>query len=280
MKIFIKSFFYLILGFILFVVLSFAWGLSFGRLIVGEQHINIVNTKIPANFNNTKISVVNDIYLNNSDESKQLLKDTVNKVNDTNPTYFVLNGGLLDPRDIKAININEKQIVEQLLNINAKYGKFVTFSKQECQNKQLYDELKSIYLKSGFIILDNINYNVIYNDENKHINFLNYDKLNKNDLKVNSKNFTFAFSNNPESVLRLKNSGVEYFMHGNTLGGLINMPYAKEIFPAIKNLKSPLTQTQYNKTQVIENTGIGTTILPIRVWNEPKVFVLHLLNKE
>lgn len=245
-----------------------------------EEHINLQNKTIPPSFDGNKISVVNDIYLNNSNDSKILLNNTINKINEINANYFVLNGGLLDPNDITNINLNEKELVNTLLKIHAKQGKFATFSKEEKQNQSLFEELKNIYTKSGFIILDNINYDVYFNNENEHINFLNYEKDNNTELKSNDKIFTIAFSNLPDYVLQLKNSKVNYYIHGNTLGGLINLPFAQEIFPLIKNLKSSLSQNKYNNTTVIENTGIGTRKIPIRIWNNPKVFVLHLLSKE
>lgn len=280
MKIIIKSFFYLIFAFISFTILSFIWGISFGKSIVMEKHINLESKLIPKNFNNTKISVVNDIYLDSNQNNIDLFNSTINKLNELDSDFLVLNGGLISPSIDKNFKLDSKNLINKFITIKAKFGKYVTFSSDEKKNTNIYKQLLDIYLKSGFIILDNTTRQIHYKNEKTNINFINFELENTAKLKLNDKQFNIAYSNLPNFVLNLKDKPINYYIHGNTLGGLVNFWFADKIFPQIKDLKTPLSKNNYNNISVIENTGIGTKLLPMRVWNNPKVYILHLINKE
>lgn len=280
MKTIIKSFFFTIFAIFSIIVLSFVYGATLGKTSIIENNVNLISKNIPNEFRDMKIAVLNDIYLDNTKYTDNLFDSTLEKLNETDSDVVVLNGGLISPEYINKYHFNDDKLISKLITIRSKYGKFVTLSNEERSNKNVKEHLKNIYKKSGFITLFNTKRKIYFHDYQSHINFVNYEKpLNKK--LVNSSEFTIAFSNQPENVLHIQEQPINYYLYGHTLGNLVKIPYIGKLFHNYtKKYESNLSNSRYGTIQLIENSGIGTRNLPLRVWNNPEIQILHLLNKE
>lgn len=275
MKIFIKSFFYIIFSIILFITLSFVWGYTFGNTIIVENHKNLQSNQVPKSFQDAKFSVVNDIYIDN-DQSN--LDNTIDKVNEANSDYFILNGGLIKPEAISKFKFNDNQLINKLLEIRSHFGKYAILSSEEQANKNVKNHLLNIYKKSGFLMLTNTKRKIYFQDDKSYINLVNYEKSKVNSLKLNKNEFNLAFSNLPENILHLQNQPIQYYIYGHSLGGLVKLPFIDKLFKNYtKQYQSNLSKDTYGITQTIENAGIGTRNLKLRVWNNPQILILHLI---
>ncbi|MCD6578801.1 metallophosphoesterase family protein [bacterium] len=103
----------------------------------------------------------------------------------------------------------------------------------------------------------------------------------KEDVKTSFENIPynaikFVLTHSPEANIEILKYEPDYIFFGHTHGGQVRIPFIGSIFNNIKRGKVPkLGITKKGKTMLIHTSGLGTTLLPLRLFNPPEIIVLR-----
>ena len=86
----------------------------------------------------------------------------------------------------------------------------------------------------------------------------------------------FVLVHSPEANEEILKYEPDFIFFGHTHGGQVRIPLVGSIFNNIKRGKVPkLGISKEGKTTLIHTSGLGTTLLPIRLFNPPEIIILR-----
>lgn len=227
-------------------------------LVVHEY--NIINEKVPENFNAFKIIHFSDLHYGSTINKKELDK-IITTINEYEPDIIVFTGDLLSNK-----KINDNELINSLNKLQANIGMYYVTSKKD------QDHTLAILNKTDFIKIDDIN-ELIYNkDGNTPINLVGY----KTTTLEETEYFTITLSHNPNNIDKIKS---DVLLSGMTHGGQVKLPFIGGI---IKEEKSNYYKENYyliNNTDLYISNGLGTNKYPFRLFSKPSINLYRLYNK-
>lgn len=263
------------------IILIFLYSLFIGTKGLIVKEYKIVDNKLPSDFYGLKIVHASDIHYGfyyNSDD----LKNLVDKVNKINPDIFVFTGDLID------INVNEeeeKKIIEILKEIKPNIQKYIIKGNLDYQS----NNYENIIKKSDFKILDN-SYDIIYSNsgnilisglnsnlENPNINEkleTTYTYLNENEVA-----YKILLMHEPDYVDKINDNTFNLILAGHSHNGQVNLPIIGAIYTPKGSKKYFANYYQTKKGKLYISSGIGTSLIPIRLLNKPSINLYRLTNK-
>ena len=264
---------------ILFIVLIFSYGHFIGTKGLKIKEYKVIDENLPNEFYGLKIVHISDIHYGFF-YGKEELKKLIQKINSLNADIVVFTGDLIDT------NIDESDqndIIEILKGISAKKYSIIG----NLDNKDIYQNIMS---KSGFMDL-NDKFDIIYSkldkiliagsssnlNSNTNINEKlkdTYEYINQNDIK-----FKILLMHEPDFIKDLNNEVFNLILAGHSHNGQVKIPF-------IGVLKTPNGSKKYYKEyyetiygKLYISGGIGTSVLPIRLFNKPSINFYRLVNK-
>ena len=249
-------------------------------LIVNEY--KITNMRLPDSFNGFKVVQFSDLRYG-STVDKSYLKNIVQRINKINPDLIIFTGDLIDD-NYKLEDSDIDDITNILKDIDSYAGKYACQGDiddtdsfvilQNSEFKLLENSFDKVYYKGYTPIIINATGSSINNnmDLEKSFNYLEDD---------NNKNlFQITLAHESDSALDiLNNYSPDIIMTGNSLGGLIRIPFLKNIY-SLNGSKKVNKRVFYDKETIIYNSyGIGTNKYRFRLFNRPSVNLYRLYNK-
>ena len=262
---------------IILITTLIIYGSLISPKILDIKKYNVINTKIPDNFNNIKIVQISDIHYKTFIKEKEL-KKIIKKVNNLKPDIVIISGDILDS-SIKYTDKDKNTLIKYLSNIDSNLGNYVVRGDNDTDDIWL-----EITENSKLIKLEN-SYKIIYNDYENPIlisglnSQFDDDKLNNIDTNDSNIKFKILVMHEPDYINKITSNNFDLILAGHSLGGQIKIPI-------IENLFLPTNSKNYYKDYYkLENTdfyissGLGTTKFKFRLFNNPSINVYTLKNK-
>lgn len=275
--------------FIFILILGF-WALYWepNSITVNKKKIKLSNWH--KEHNGYKIAVIADLHISWPYINKNKIKKIVKITNDQKPDLIVILGDYA-PADlinhytkIKVIKNNVTNSIKELHALNKPVISILGNHDWGLGGYFIRQKLE----KAGIIVLENQYIKISKN--NKTINIAGLPDLwfrtpnripnvRKITNKIKNKNPIILLSHNPD-VFPDVPQNAELTLAGHTHGGQINLPFIKsEITPSIYGARYAKGLIKENKHYLFVSSGIGTTCLPIRIFNPPEITILELYKK-
>lgn len=249
------------------------------------NEFKIVNENIIEEYHGLKIVQISDIHYGSTVDEKRL-KDIVEQINMLNPDIVVLTGDLIDER----IKYNKEDIINNLVNIKAKLGKYAVSGNHDYP----IEEFNELIKQSGFINLDN-NYELIYNNSNQPIiiSGISSNLADTTTLEIKTEKFysyinsldetkpiySILLMHEPDYVDELNLENYNLILSGHSHNGQVNIPLLKNIYLPRSSKKYHDEYYEINNTDLYISNGIGTSKLKFRLFSKPSINFFRITNK-
>lgn len=214
------------------------------------------------------LRVINDTYL----------KKVVDEINLINPDIVFFTGDLID-KDFDITAEEKDKLTKLLNNINSKYGKYAILGNHDTTKDE--EELKDIYLNSGFTLMQNT-YDIIYGDESDKLfigglDTYSYDKADIDKVMEyfstnDDINYKIILVHEPDYTSTiLSKYDVNLILSGHSHNGQINIPYIKTFFLPYGSEKYYENYYQVGSTDLYISSGLGESRINFRLFNRPSI---------
>lgn len=274
-----KKILYFILGFLVLIFACLVYSRFIGTKALDVKEI-VVNTNILESYDGLKIVHFTDLHYKKIVD-EDMVKKLVEKINKTKPDLIVFTGDLVDDM-CEMSNSDTNFLIEQLVSISAKYGKYAILGDQDYLQKEI---VQNIYMQSDFNILDNSN-TTIYNEKKERIILMGFGSELKNDFKLDNINdiddslYKIALiheGDNADDVLE-KFPNTSLILGGHSINGSINLPLIKNVLLPEGAKKYYKSYYKLDNTDIYISNGIGVNNINFRFNNHP-TFNLYRLKK-
>lgn len=275
--------------FILFLIIGilvFLYGVFIAAKNFKINEYKIESDTITSMYEGLKIVQISDIHYGNSIKKKELNK-IIESVNKIKPDLIFFTGDLIDYK------LNEKQhkeIVEAFNKLEAKLGKYAVSGNHD----YFYEKWNEIIEEMGFYNL-NDTYVEIYNNSTDSIFVAGISDNIYSTKNIKDKSETiFSYLNNeeekhhiykillmhePDYIEDIDYNQFNLILSGHSHNGQVRLPIIGSLYTPIGSKKYKEEYYKINNTELYISNGLGTTLIPIRLFNNPS-FSLYRLTKK
>ena len=268
---------------ILIVLLLVGIYLYFENNTLEVSKYDINSSKISKEFNGYKIAQISDFH---NTKSSKLKKSIIESLKEEKPNIIVITGDLIDSyRTNIDISINFIKEINEIAPIYYVTGNHesrikdykVLMEKLE-ENKVIIldDEVKEITVNDSIINLIGIKDPTL-----EHQSYLKEKEIVDGVLKkidYNNNNFSILLSHRPELLDIYNKYNYDLVFSGHAHGGQIRLPYIGGLVAPNQWLfpKYDAGIYEIDNTKMIVSRGIGNSILPFRINNNPELIYVTL----
>ena len=279
-------FFCLLIVVAIMTVVLYSRYLGTKGLIVKEY--KVTSSLIPDNFHGLKIVHLSDIHYGTTIKAKEL-ENIVKEVNLLKPDVVVMTGDLLDKNE----EVNQTELIDILSKIEATNNKYAISGNHEFG----HPEWENIISKSGFINLDN-SYDLIYQDGLEPILIagvssnlyglsldIKYQKISgfleslKTSAESNIPKYKILLMHEPDYIDSIDKSEFNLILAGHSHNGQVRLPFIGALILPRGARKYYDEHYKFNDTQLYIASGLGTSTLPLRLFNKPAINFYRLTTK-
>lgn len=251
------------------------------------KEFKIESNKLPDSFDSIKIIHFSDLNYG-STIFKEELQSLVEKVNSYKPDIVIFSGNLI----YENYNYNTEDIdfiVSELSKIKATVGKYAVSGVHDNKVED-YDINMS---NASFKVLNN-NYDLIYYksytpifigglssylttkiDVYETLSYFDDKEREKDPYNAEYKIMVVNESDAVDEILNYKDD-IDLILSGNTLGGIINVPFYGPLFKMEGSSKYYYDYQKVNNTDLYISSGIGTNKRMLRLFNHPSFNLYRL----
>ena len=275
-----KFFFKIILLLIIILVLIFVYARYIEPYRLVTTELTTENKHIANDAGDITIAVFSDTHFNDSGNfTFEHFEKVIDTINDRNPDIILFLGDLID--DYSNHQGDTAKISEALSKLSARLGKFAVYGNHD-HGGGAYMSYRRIMENGGFIVFENEF--VALNDRKLVLIGLDDFVLGNGDTSVVSRSvkpdhFNLVFSHVPDVIDDLLDDNIDFMISGHTHGGQINFgqvnseryrhiffpPYGRNYIQGRYDFENDANTTLY------VNSGIASTILPLRFMAPPEV---------
>lgn len=271
---------------ILVIFLTFIY-LVYQNTNIKITNITYVNEKIPDSFNDFVLCHITDLHdANFGDKQADLMKI----IKDGNPDIIVFTGDFIDASRYDLDN--SMNLIRGIIDIAPIY--YVSGNHEVSTNE--YVNIIQSLDEAGVIIMEN-QFEFIYKNEEviKLIGIADYDTfvfdrlydvantLFDSELKriSDGDEFKILLSHRPELFDTYVNNNIDLIFTGHAHGGQFRLPIIGGIIAPNQGVFPEYTSGFYykNSTSMYVNRGLGNSVIPLRVFNNPEVLFLTLKSR-
>lgn len=274
-----------ILLIILIVIILFILYLYFGNTLIQVNKINVIDNNIPKEFDGYKIIQVSDLHNIEFGSNQKYL---ISKIKENSPDIIVVTGDLIDSFntnvDISMNFINEAIKVAPIYYVTGNHESRIISD---------YNDLKAKMIDSGVIVLENEKVLITKSNESISIigvndpsfctacidedtgNYMN--RIISNIIDEND-GYKILLSHRPEIFDTYSDLGINLVFCGHAHGGQFRIPFIGGVIAPNQGLFPKYTSGMYEryKTKMIVSRGLGNSVIPLRVNNNPEIIVAIL----
>ena len=274
---------YLLSFCLVFIILIILWIIR-GNITVETTNISISNEKIPEGFNGFTIAHISDLHnARFGKENAELLK----KIKSASPDIIIITGDLIDSR-----HTNTKVGTEFAVNALKIAPVYYVNGNHESRLSE-YKDIENELLQAGVNVLINKTVEIQRFDDKIIISGIedpafyslnNSENTIKNLLKsfkFESDYFSILLSHRPEAFDAYAESKFDLIFSGHAHGGQFRIPFAGGILAPGQGLFPKYDSGLYSEgdTSMIVSRGLGNSIFPFRINNNPEIIIAKLYNK-
>ncbi|CAM3156743.1 metallophosphoesterase [Filibacter tadaridae] len=272
---------------ILLVVCFIGFFIYKGNTTIGVTHYEIMSEKVPESFNNYRIVQLSDLHDAKFGERHA---GVVGKVKDVEPDVIFVTGDFIDSNryDLKQslILIEELQSVAPIYYVTGNHEiavkdvDTIKTALKELGVHVLTDEAKIIRTASG----DEL---AIGGIEDPLASELEDDEAVKASIsqafqEVPPHMFKLLLSHRPELFAVYSQNEIDVTFSGHAHGGQFRIPGLGGLLSPGQGWFPKYTAGihELNNSRMVISRGIGNSIMPIRLFNQPEIVVVTLLSEE
>lgn len=273
--------------FIVLAAVLLVMGLILENITVGVTHCTLASNRLPSAFNHYKIVVVSDLHNAEFGKNNDVLIDLIEK---EKPDMIALTGDLVDSQKT---NMKIAQtLVQRLVKIAPCY--YVT-GNHEAWLGTSYQTLEKILQEESVIVLHDEAVQLTKDGQTIQIAGLDDPDFTDRDssiqqsmleTKLSRMNLNSAYcvllSHRPEAFEAYVNQQIDLVLSGHAHGGQFRIPFLGGIIAPNQGLFPKYDAGMYtqNDTTMIVSRGIGNSIIPVRVNNQPEIVSIELRCEE
>lgn len=263
----------IILLIVLLVLLVFA---VIGDLNLGVSFYDYESSKLPSEFDGYRIVQISDFHNSNFGPSGEAVAD---KTRELNPDIIVITGDFIDSR-----NTNMDKAVECARLLCEIAPTYYINGNHECRfdiDEQIgfYRDLQSVGVK---VLIDSST--VLYaseESEDSYITLIGLNDDNRNILQEfdTTDSFTLVLAHKPQYIDEYAAGGADLVLSGHAHGGQFRLPFINVGFVAPDQGFFPKYTSgiyEYEDATMVVSRGIGNSVLPVRIFNNPEIVVVDL----
>ena len=243
------------------------------KIVMNEYRV--ISDSIPLNFSGLKVVHFSDLYFGNTTDIEEVNR-LVDKINLVKPDLIIFTGNLYGNKIKK-----EEELKSSLLKLDAKLGKYAIKG-----NNDYYENYETFMEEIDFKLLNN-EYELIYNEDLIPIYLCGLSSSLKEEVNLDNCNSYFeeneielykiyAIHEGDPSEKIVEGSSPNLILSGNTLGGLINIPFYGPLITQNGNKKYNKNYYKINNTEIFISNGMGTDDKPYRFLNKPSFNLYRL----
>ena len=267
------------------LIILIGWTL-WGNAALEVNEFEIVSDRILQDFDGFRISQVSDLHNARFGEDNAKL---IEMLSQTEPDIIVLTGDLIDSRNTNvevALDFARQSVeIAPVYYVSGNHESRVT----------AYMDLKMGLVSAGVIVLENQKVEITRGQE--HITLIGIDDPSFResylfgdaagvaeqaivDLRDASDGYTILLSHRPELFDVYVDTGMDLVFSGHAHGGQIRVPFAGGLVAPNQGFFPEYDAGQFTeeKTTMIVSRGIGNSIIPVRINNQPEIIVATLHN--
>lgn len=269
---------------VVFAVLAAAIIWSFaGNRTVGISRYTLESSKIPGAFDSFKIAVISDLH---NAEFGQGNSRLVKLIEEEAPDMIAVTGDLIDSNRTD-IGI-AAEFINQIRDIAPCY--FVT-GNHEAWTGAEYQELEEILLNKGITVLHDEVIRISRGDENIQIAGLDDPAFSETassgsgellksrleDMELDE-SFCILLSHRPEFFDLYVSEDIDLVLSGHAHGGQFRLPGIGGLIAPNQGFFPDYDAGKYTEygTSMIVSRGLGNSIIPIRLNNNPELVIIYL----
>lgn len=265
--------------FVIIVVTLILVFIIFQNSNLNTTTINYSNNKLPKEFDGYTIIQISDLHNKRfGDNQVELL----NEIKKEDPDMIVVTGDLIDRRrydlDIAMM------FIDGAIEIAPVY--FVSGNHEAWSFK--YDEIKAQLLDAGVVVLDDEVKTIAIDNSSidilglkdpafdtpegfQQLNLGNFQ--NKLDKLKDDDNFQILLSHRPELFGLYCNAGIDLTFSGHAHGGQFRLPIIGGFFAPNQGFFPKYTNGSHKlkDSTLIVSRGLGNSVIPLRIFNNPEI---------
>lgn len=267
-----------------FLGLALSWFLHIQNNAIVVTNIDYKNTKIPVAFEGYKIVQISDLH------NKQYGTKLLTKIKAIKPNSIVITGDLIDRR---FTNVDvAMEFIDGITKIAPVYyvsGNHEAWSKYN-------DELQARLVESGVIVLNNKKMELHHKNQSieligvqdpAYLTQTNKQKSNTSSIRsslrklTNKDSFQILLSHRPELFKMYQKYNIDLVFSGHAHGGQIRLPLLGALVAPNQGILPKYTSGAYREKEstLVVSRGLGNSLFPYRLFNQPEVVVVTLHNK-
>lgn len=271
----------IVILFIIIIVIILLYSYFIGNNGLKVKEYKIVNKKIPNDFYGLKIVHISDIHYGKNYNEKKLEK-VVSKINEINPDLVFLTGDLVDNGNVS--KEDEDEIKKILSKIKANLGKYAITGNHDYK----YENWAYVIKDAGFINL-NDTYQVLYSGDSKILisgistNYYGNIPINEklkdtsDFLQKEDVNYKILLIHEPDYIEQI-DEDFDLILAGHSHNGQITLPFIGALYTPKGSKKYYKNYYKIKTSDLYISSGLGTSILPFRLFNKPSFNFYRLVN--
>lgn len=256
--------------------------LSIPLIYWGNHHIDITyfevtHADIPLQFEGMKILQISDLHNQTFGKGQQTL---IEKIKAETPDIIVITGDIVDQKKFDLQPVQD--LVSSIVSVAPVY--YVSGNHEAWSGR--YEEVKSVLIKAGVVVLENESVAIKRMDESIRLLGLQDPAFNSEmSISVNEQvmegDFTMVLSHRPEFMDEYVNSDYDLVFCGHAHGGQFRLPFIGGVIAPNQGLFPEYDAGVFHKsdTTMILSRGLGNSIIPVRLFNLPEIVVVTLVKE-
>lgn len=260
-------------------------------------HYEIVSKKLKKSMGEKKIVFISDLHNYSYGKGNKKLLETIER----EQPDMILSAGDLLVGDKKKSSEPAEKFVESLAEKFPIYCGNGNHEQRMKEETDTYGKKYAVYkehiVKSGAYLLENSS--VLLDWKGKKVRIsgleipLNYyrkfsnKKLNVSEIesrlgKAKEDEFEILLAHNPVHAETYAEWGADLILSGHLHGGIVRIPFCRGVITPQARLFPKYSGGKYEigEKTIVVSKGLGVHTIPIRLFNEAEVIVLHIKGKE
>jgi len=252
---------------ILFIALVFIYARYVGTSGLVIKEYVIESPRLASNFHGLKIVHFSDLHFGTTVFLEEL-ENVIANINELKPDLIIFTGDLIDS-SYEPDKEELEKIINLLNRLDANIDIFAVRGNDDDTN--IY---KEIIESTDITLLENENELFYYKDDTP-ILLVGIDlksDYNKAFEEIEELDYyTIVIAHHPDRFNQIRNRNIDLFLAGHSHNGQVKLPFLGAIVKAAGARNYYDDEYHIGDTRMFISSGIGTTIMPIRLFNRPSI---------